>query len=253
MKKTLLLTLAILLSGFIFAQTAPNFTCIDCSGNSHDLYTECNNGDVIVIAWVMPCGSCISGALAGYNAVQASSAQVKFYLADDVGNTSCATMTSWANTTGMTACDAIFSNSAVTQTGYGTSGMPKVVVVGGSNHTIYYNQNSGFSQTAIQNAINTALNANGIKENNGVFSSLGVYPNPSNTSSELSMDLAKDAKVKVEILNSLAQKVADVFSGNLAAGQHTLKINTADLANGTYFVSCSEGNITKKIKLVVVH
>ena len=252
MKKVILL-IAFFISSLGFSQTAPNFTCNDCSSNSHDLYTECNNGQVIVIAWVMPCGACISGALAGYTAVQSYPGQAKFYLADDVGNTSCTSMGSWATTNGMTSCDAIFSNAAVSQNGYGTSGMPKVVVVGGANHTIYYNQNgSAITQSGVQNAIAAAITANSIKKNANIFSSLNVFPNPSNSFSVLSLNLTKESKVKVEVQNSLGQKLIEVFNGNLPQGENSLRINTGELSNGNYFISCSDAEVTKKVKLVVL-
>ncbi len=255
MKKNLLITMAIFMSAFGFSQTASNFTCSDCSTSNHDLFTELNAGKVIVIAWVMPCGACISGALAGYTAVQGYPGQAYFYLADDYANTTCATLLSWANTNGMTACNAIFSNAAVSMTPYGAAGMPKVVVLGGTNHTVYYNQNGGaITQTGIQSAINAAIAANttGIKENNSNLSSLKTYPNPANLSSTLSFNLVKDAKVKIEIQNQLGQKVSEVFNDNLPQGENTLKINTSELANGTYFISCSNGEASEKIKLVVL-
>jgi len=190
MKKLLLLLLTVLSAQFGHTQTASNFTCNDCAGSNHDLFTELNSGKIIVIAWVMPCAAWISGELAGYSAVQSFPGQAYFYLADDFANSSCATITSWANNNGMTSCNAIFSNTAVSMTPYGTAGMPKVVVLGGSNHTVYYNQNdASITQSGIQNAISAAVSANGIKENSEFFSGLKVYPNPTNHSSNLTLSL----------------------------------------------------------------
>ena len=258
MKKNLLLTLVSLMAVFGFSQTAGNFTCNDCSGNNHDLFTELNSGKVIVIAWVMPCGSCISGALAGYTQVQnfqsSNPGQVLFYLADDVANTSCSSLTSWANTNGISGANAIFSNSTVNMNPYGTAGMPKVVVLGGgSNHTVFYNQNNGaVTQSGIQSAITAAIASTaGVNEKNN-FSSLELYPNPANTNPILALKLVKAAQVKIEVQNQLGQKVAEVYNANLPQGDNTVKIDISELANGTYFISCTDGELSKKIKLIVL-
>jgi hypothetical protein len=259
MKKAILLFLIGVTAQFGIAQTASNFNCADCSSNNHDLFTELNSNKVIVIAWVMPCVNCISGALSAFTAVQSYSAsnpgQVRFYLSDDVGNTTCPTLQSWASTNGMTP-DAIFSNALVSMTPYGVAGMPKVIVVGGNSHTVYYNTNgSGNINTAgVQGGINNALSAiaAGIKENNGVFSSLGVYPNPTNSSASVSLKLSKESKVKIEVENLFGQKMLEVYNGDLSQGDNSIKINTSELANGNYFISCSDGNTTKKIKFIVV-
>ena len=258
MKKNLLLTLASLMAVFGFSQTAGNFTCNDCSGNNHDLFTELNSGKVIVIAWVMPCGACISGALAGYTQVQgfqsSNPGTVLFYLADDVANTSCSSLTSWANTNGMSGANAVFSNSTVNMSPYGTAGMPKVVVLGGSNHAVFYNQNgSAITQSGIQSAIAAAIAANtaGINVESN-FSSMELYPNPSNSSSKLALKLVKATQVKSEVQNQLGQKVAEVLNSNLRQGDNTVKIDLTELANGTYFISCSDGEVSKKLKLIVL-
>lgn len=259
MKKIILSVIAGLISTFGFSQTASNFNCSDCSSNNHDLFTELNSNKIIVIAWVMPCVNCISGALSAFTAVQSYSTsnpgQVRFYLADDYANTTCSTLQSWATTNGMNP-DAVFSNSLVSMSPYGTAGMPKIVVLGGTSHTVYYNTNgSGNITTAgVQSGINAALSAiaAGVKENSGVFSSVEVYPNPTNSSSTVSLKLVKESKVKIEVQDVLGQKVLYIYNGNLPQGDNAIKVNTSELANGNYFISCSGGDVTKKIKFIVV-
>ena len=59
-----------------------------------------NNGDVIVICWVMPCGPCAPYAEYASDAVQSFAAsypgKVKYYLADDYANTTCSSIDAWA-------------------------------------------------------------------------------------------------------------------------------------------------------------
>ena len=260
MKKLLVICFAWLCSFLSFGQTAANFNCNDCSGANHDLFSELNAGKVVVICWVMPCASCIGGALAAQaacsNFATSNPGQVLYYCADDVANTTCATLTSWCANNGISPT-AAFSNAAVDMSPYGAPGMPKVVVLGDANYTVYYNQNdNSISTSGIHNAITSALAAiaTGVNEvADSPFTSISVHPNPSNSSCSLSFALNEDAKVKAEIMSLSGQKVADVITYNLVKGDNTLNIPTAGLANGSYFINLSVGENSKKIKLVVLH
>ncbi|MBK7310898.1 MAG: T9SS type A sorting domain-containing protein [Sphingobacteriaceae bacterium] len=242
-----------------FGQTATNFNCNDCAAANHDLFTELNAGKVVVICWVMPCSTCIGGALSAQSACQSFSAsnpgQVYYYCVDDVANTSCSTLLSWCNTNGITNTTAMFSNATINMTDYGTAGMPKVVVLGDQNHTVYYNQNNpNITTLGIQTAIGNALSAIaiGVKENENVsFASLNVFPNPANTSSKLSFSLANDSKCFIAVNNQLGQKVAEVFNGTLHKGENSIDINTSHLSNGNYFINFSNGNSSKNLKLII--
>ena len=163
MKKTLMIIIAILTTlGFAYAQTtATDFTTNDCNGISHTLFDELDNEKVIVIAWVMPCTSCATYAGYASDAVQSFATshpgRVKYYLADDYGNSSCNYLSGWAGNYNITT-DAIFSDAILNMTDYGTNGMPKVVVLGKNTHTIYYNQNDNkTTQIGVENAITLAL------------------------------------------------------------------------------------------------
>ena len=142
--------------------TATDFTTADCNLVTHNLFDSLDAGNVIVIAWVMPCGPCATYSLPAYAAVQSFATshpgRVHFYMADDYANTPCSSLISWGNTNNMPN-STFFSSSDVNMSGYGIAGMPKVVVLGGSDHTIFYNQNDshitfGGVETAISDAIN---------------------------------------------------------------------------------------------------
>ena len=236
------------------SQTAVNFNVNDCSGANHDLYSELNSGKVIVLVWVMPCSTCIGPAISAYNTSQNYSSsnpgRVLYYLCDDVGNTSCSTINAWANTNGLTNSTR-FSNAAINEADYGGSGMPHIVVLGGANHTVFFDQKNNVNTTNLTTAIDNALAAVSVKENSKSKLSLTVYPNPSNTFSTLSLKLPKESKIKIEVQNLLGQKISDVFAGNLSAGENTVKINTSELAIGNYFVNCTVEDVSEQIKLVV--
>ena len=146
MKKILLASLFCLFSlQFINAQTyATNFTEDDCDGVSHDLFNELDAGNIIVISFVMPCGPCATYSYPAYDAVESFATshpgKVHFYIADDHLSTACVILENYANNYNMSN-STIFSNPNIAWSDYGTYGMPKVVVLGGSDHLVYLNKN----------------------------------------------------------------------------------------------------------------
>jgi len=266
MKK--LIPFAFLLSMTISAYcqtTATDFTATDCAGNSHNLFSELNSGKVVVLIWVMPCGACISDALTAQtevqNALTANPGKVLYYLADDFGTTSCLTLNSWCSTNGITD-PAVFKSNAIKMSDYGANGMPKIVVIGGNNHTVYYNAIApNISATGIKDGIDAAIaainsntnTATGINESTSLLDELVLYPNPANTSTELKITLQQSEKLKVEVLNQLGQVVKEVYAGQLSKGNHSIKITTSDLATGNYFLSISNGPAVRKEQMIITH
>ncbi|HTN45722.1 MAG TPA: T9SS type A sorting domain-containing protein [Flavipsychrobacter sp.] len=129
------------------AQTATDFTATDCNSTAHNLYSELASGKVVVLTWVMPCGSCVSGGNAAENAVQSFATshpgKVSFWLIDDFGDTPCGSLSSWANSNGITT-PVFFGNAgnAIDENDFGGSGMPHVVVIS-PDKTILYNKKNG--------------------------------------------------------------------------------------------------------------
>lgn len=259
MKKALFVFIFCIFSFFARTQTAVNFNCNDCAGNNHDLFTELNAGKVVVICWVMPCATCISGALAAQaacsNYAGSNPGQVLYYIADDLGSTSCSTLLSWCNTNGITP-NAIFSNPAINMLDYGSTGMPKVVVLGGANHTVYYNQiNNSISTSGIHNAIGTALAAiaNGIDQPVPVIKEASIYPNPTQGDFVLNIDCIDNYDYAlVEIFSVTGQKAAEFKYPDLMAGKNKINLVTNGLENGVYYVNLVVGADVKKLKLSVV-
>lgn len=254
MKKQLLIIILSAASLFSVAQTAVNFNCNDCSSVNHDLFAELDAGKVIVLCWVMPCGACTGPALTTNNVVGSYVASnpntVYMYLCDDYANTSCSSINSWKNTNNLT--NAItFSNSSINMLDYGSTGMPKIVVVGGPNHTVFYNVNNTVNATNLQNAINAALLATGVNEPGSVTSSLNVFPNPSASAAEIKFSLEKATKVDIELFNLEGQKVQNIFSGKLSAGENKHTISLSKQAAGMYLLKLTENDKSRYINLVV--
>ncbi len=236
------------------AQTvAPDFTATDCNGVVHNLYSELNTGKVIVLNWVMPCGSCIGPSLTAYNVSQSfASPNVLYYLMDDLGNTSCTTLESWADNYNIGPNRTAFSTSAIVENNYGGVGMPHVVVVG-PNHTIYFNGLNGAAgnATAIQNAITSALSASGVPEPvNNVFS---LSANPSYPTKTISVQytLPVSGKATLSVYDETGKSVVWKEMGVQSKGQYRLDIETNKMAAGTYLVRllCDEKMQTVKVSL----
>ncbi len=256
MKKTLLLV-SLIISSFLtsFAQTAPDFTANDCNGNSHNLYSELGQGKVIVLSWVMPCGACVGPALTAYNVVQSfANPDVLYYLIDDYGNSTCATISGWAANSGIGLNRTTFSSASIIQTNYGGVGMPHIVVVG-PNGTIYFNglNAAAGNSTAIQNAINDALTATGISDNNSNAFSVSVSPNPTAESLMLNYTLEQPASISFEVKNELGENVATYTLDNISAGKHEFQFDIHNYANGNYFVLFNAEQNVKVVKFAVFH
>lgn len=257
MKKVLLFCSALFIGTSMSAQTtATNFIGSDCASGLHNFFTEMDAGKVIVLVWVMPCATCIGPSQSAYSTAQSFSSshpgRVLFYLADDYGTTACSTLNSWATTNSMPNSTK-FSNAAIDMTDYGSTGMPKVVILGGTNHTVFYNANNTFSSSAMSAAILNALNSTtGIIEPVNVFS-LNVFPNPANALTSISYSLESSSDVEIEIFNLVGEKTKSVFSGNQNAGEHTADIDCTKFSSGIYFMKLSTGKLEKTIMLSVSH
>jgi len=259
MKKLLLFCLALLTGAGLSAQTtATDFTCNDCNSVSHNLFTELDAGKVVVLVWVMPCGACIGPSQSAYAAAQSFSAsypgRVLFYLSDDnITTTTCATLNTWATTNNMPNSTR-FVNPAIKMLDYGSNGMPKCVILGGTSHTVFYNANNTFSSSAMTTAIQNALNATtGITEQQNEISSISVFPNPAGVSTSVSYTLESSADVRIDIYNLVGENVKNVFTGKQSAGEQKLDIDSSKLSNGIYFVKLSAGKLEKTVMISVSH
>ncbi len=61
------------------------------------------------------------------------------------------------------------------------------------------------------------------------------YPNPFNPGTKIKFSLAADSKVTLTVFDVLGQEVANLISGNLAAGSHEIDFNASNINSGVYF------------------
>lgn len=244
MKNYLLTLSALFFAGAVaFAQSeATDFTSVDCNDQEQNLFAQLDSGKVVVLVWVMPCGSCTGPAKTAYNVAKSYKdshpGRVIYYLADDAGNTTCTSLTSWASNNSISPNSA-FSDASISMSDYGSAGMPKVVVVGGPDHTVYFNKNnsSAGSSTGIKNAIDVALGGGtGIGETHDRVNNLTVYPNPAIDKMVVSYHTSSVSNVTIEVMNLLGEKVRSTVVENQPAGNHKHDIKTSDMSQGIYLV-----------------
>ncbi len=255
MKKNILVLILSVLSGiFAFAQTtATDFTVNDCGGTPVHLFAELDAGKVIVLAMVDPCGSCINPAKNALTTVNSYAStnpgKVIYYLVDDFGNTSCTSLAGWGSTYGITGVVTI-SNTAVNQNSYGGAAMPKIVVVGGPSHTVYFKQDNGLNTANLTAAINQALTAAGIDEKKADFQ-FSMFPNPSTDKSVVSFVLSKSANVEFEIYNVLGAKVKTIAAEKMGPGLHETTIDFESLNSGVYFIKMNVNEASQIIRFSI--
>ena len=144
----------------------------------------------------------------------------------------------------------MFSDAAVNMGDYGQPGMPKVVVLGGTDHKVYFNQNS--SSQGINTAIDLALSESTNSIQSTINFDINTYPNPVRSTLNINYNLDQKSNLKFEVFNLLGAKVSsETKKLNQLSGIHTLNLN--DLNNGSYLLKISTKEMQKVIKFSVAH
>ena len=240
----------VFLSNVSFAQNnATNFITEDCNGVMHNLFDSLDAGNVVVIAWVMPCAPCATYAGYAYDAAQfwnvsSGNEEVDFYLVDDYANTSCSNLVAWGNNFDM-PLSTTFSSVDISMTDYGSVGMPKVVVLAGSSHTVYYNENDDkISYTGVFSAIENAMMISNINQYPQEKMKLSVSPNPTNEFLNIYYDSWNESfDIRFEIINVLGESVASIYNTDI--------IDVSFLESGLYFLNVHSKSRKQTIRFVV--
>ncbi len=74
------------------------------------------------------------------------------------------------------------------------------------------------------------------------------YPNPANGTAHVSLTIPTEETVRIDIEDASGALVQSTSIGSLAAGDHTIEIDTKNLPCGTYYctVSCAGARITRQ-------
>ncbi len=81
---------------------------------------------------------------------------------------------------------------------------------------------------------------------------LSVYPNPSSATSEVKFKLNSEEVVTLEVYNLLGRLVSTIESEKMTAGTHTIKLDNANLNNGSYFVKLTVGSTSASSKITII-
>ena len=78
------------------------------------------------------------------------------------------------------------------------------------------------------------------------------YPNPFNPTTSISFTLNRSADVRLEVHNSLGQKVELLVNELLESGNHSVEFDASGLATGVYFYTMSTPYFTQTKKMLLV-
>jgi hypothetical protein len=97
--------------------------------------------------------------------------------------------------------------------------------------------------------------SNEISVDNIIVSSFELeqnYPNPFNPSTAIKFALPVKTNISLTIYNTLGEKVAEIFKGEMEEGYHEMMFNASRLSSGVYFykIESESFNSTKKMILI---
>jgi hypothetical protein len=78
------------------------------------------------------------------------------------------------------------------------------------------------------------------------------YPNPFNPSTQIKFTLPKSSNVKIEVFNSLGQKIRVVLNQKINAGANTIKFNADNLPSGIYYYRIKSDSFISVKKMLLV-
>lgn len=95
----------------------------------------------------------------------------------------------------------------------------------------------------------------GRQENDGVPTVYNLeqnYPNPFNPNTIISYSLPKAGTVKLEVFNSLGQKVVTLVDQNMPIGNHSINFDSKNLSSGVYFYRIESGGFVQVRSMVLI-
>ncbi len=84
------------------------------------------------------------------------------------------------------------------------------------------------------------------------FSLSQNYPNPFNPSTIINYTLAQNSKVKLEVFNTIGQKVETLVNKEVTAGTHNVTFNANNLASGVYLYKITTANFSESKKMILL-
>lgn len=109
-------------------------------------------------------------------------------------------------------------------------------LIGKTNARVKFQFISGGGNNIYIDDINI-VNPLGINENESLNFGLSLFPNPTDKSSVLSLQLKEQKPVTIQLLSVIGQEIETIFSGIQKAGNYRFDINAnGELKSGVYFI-----------------
>lgn len=92
----------------------------------------------------------------------------------------------------------------------------------------------------------------GVEQLNVLTNSFNIYPNPATQNTNIAFNLIENNKVSATVIDMLGNVVSVIAHENeFNKGNNTLSLNTANLANGIYYISLEVNGVKETKKLIV--
>lgn len=227
------------------AQTAVQFTGLDCNNYPVDLFADLDAGKAVVLEFYMPnCGSCPPPAqriqAMGNKINQTYPGMVKGYAFPYQNSTTCAYSASWVNSNNLSSFWTPMDSGAYQVAYYGGFGMPTIVLLGGQDHRVMFSTLSFSTSdtTIMRDSILALFGSTGINDLPENVNSFSLYPNPSIDNVSISLEVTKSEMVKIEMIDNSGKIVNVIWDGTINGNwKHNYDISS--LAAGNYFIRLS--------------
>lgn len=80
-----------------------------------------------------------------------------------------------------------------------------------------------------------------------------VYPNPASEFVNLSFSLPEEDELTLSITDVIGKNTKLIYTGSYNKGENVVRIETAHLTSGTYFVTVTGTKVRGNIKLILTH
>ena len=84
------------------------------------------------------------------------------------------------------------------------------------------------------------------------FGIVSAYPNPFNSSTSITYNLPESGNINLALFDLNGRQVMNIFSGDIAVGQHSVAIDGALLSSGVYIAELHAGGKVSKKKITLV-
>ena len=261
MNRPLLFTVSLFTSTCLLAQgTAVDFTLDDCAGTSHHLFSELDQGKIVILEFAMvpSCSPCILAGNAIQNVVNnfegSHPGVVKWYTWGGYDAYTCAQMESWEVTHSFTPA-ATFIDGAAMANNYGGFSMPTIVVLAGTDHEVILEQHGyiGATQNNITNAIDAELAANAVADLPIPAPGVSAMPNPAQDVLHVALELPIASLVNIILYDASGRVVRTLPTQALAPGSHSLPVEVDQLVNGRYVLQVTTSSGAVKLPVQVMH